>query len=109
MELHLTFAGGVLTGDGRDDIGTFGMRGRYDAGTGECHWTKSYTGAHDVFYHGFREGKGIWGIWEIKQVGRGGFHIWPLNAGEGEERMHAALENTATDAVATDVDVSATQ
>lgn len=40
--------------------------------------------AHDVFYKGFREGKGIWGTWEIRKVGRGGFHIWPLG-GDGDE------------------------
>ena len=51
----------------------------------ECHWTKTYLGSHEVFYRGFREGKGIWGTWEIGGGlwGRGGFHIWPKAAGEG--------------------------
>ena len=46
-------------------------------------FTKRYLGKHDVFYQGFNEGKGIWGVWEIPPefnagiVSRGGFHIWP--------------------------------
>jgi hypothetical protein len=84
MELNLTFANGSITGDGRDDIGPFLMRGRYDSASLECYWTKSYIGAHDVFYRGFREGKGIWGTWELARL-RGGFHIWPRQAAEGEQ------------------------
>ena len=89
MDLHLTFAAGRLSGDGTDDIARFLIRGRYDASNGECYWTKSYVGRHDVFYRGFREGKGIWGTWEITIQFHGGFHIWPCRAGENEkEREH---------------------
>ena len=80
MQLDLTFANGVISGDGNDDIGRFLIKGRYDSQSAECHWTKSYIGAHDVFYRGFREGKGIWGTWELNDRGyhfTGGFHIWP--------------------------------
>ncbi len=82
MELHLTFSAGVLTGEGRDWVGSFTIRGRYSIQDGRCHWTKHYLGRHDVFYQGFNEGKGIWGVWEIPSVpdpdvGQGGFHIWP--------------------------------
>ena len=81
MELRLTFAHGSLTGDGRDRVGQFVIHGRYAVKDGHCHWTKRYLGAHDVFYRGFNEGKGIWGTWEIppEQGGpvQGGFHIWP--------------------------------
>ena len=91
MDLRLTFANGQMTGDGNDDIGRFWIRGRYDAMSRECHWTKSYLGAHDVFYRGFREGKGIWGTWEIKGFTHGGFHIWPKPTGDTEaESMHEA-------------------
>jgi hypothetical protein len=83
MDLHLTFANGAVTGEGNDDIGRFLIKGHYDASTRECYWTKSYIGRHDVFYRGFREGKGIWGTWEIYTYGRGGFHIWPKQAGNG--------------------------
>ena len=84
-----------MSGDGRDDVGNFLIKGKYDTGTRECHWTKTYIGAHDVFYRGFREGKGIWGTWEIGIFGRGGFHIWPLGSGEGEENVEkASVEQT---------------
>jgi hypothetical protein len=90
MELELTFANGSLSGTGTYDVGRFLIKGRYDAGAGECYWTKSYLGAHDVFYRGFREGKGIWGTWEITIREHGGFHIWPRGAGDGEEQTASA-------------------
>lgn len=84
MQLHLTFANGMMSGDGNDDLGRFLIKGRYDSQTAESHWTKTYVGAHDVFYRGFREGKGIWGTWEIDNLDHGGFHIWPKQAGDSE-------------------------
>jgi hypothetical protein len=82
MELRLTFRGGALRGEGRDWVGKFTVRGEYSTADGKCHWSKRYVGKHDVFYQGYNEGKGIWGVWEIAavegQIGqRGGFHIWP--------------------------------
>jgi hypothetical protein len=82
MELHLTFQQGRMTGDGRDYVGSFIVHGQYALGDGKCYWTKRYVGKHDVFYHGYNEGKGIWGVWEIPATReyagmRGGFHIWP--------------------------------
>src|SRR5206468_3641204 len=83
MELRLTFRAGQLTGEGRDWVGEFVISGRYDLADGKCHWTKRYLAKHDVFYQGYNEGKGIWGLWEIPpeqnagQCWRGGFHIWP--------------------------------
>ena len=84
MDLDLTFVGGSLSGGGNDDVGRFSIRGQYDSQTLECWWTKTYLGAHEVFYRGFREGKGIWGTWEIALHDHGGFHIWPKLAGENE-------------------------
>ena len=101
MDLQLTFASGVLSGDGTDDIGKFLIKGRYDAGNGECHWTKSYPGSHDVYYRGFREGKGIWGTWEITIHDHGGFHIWPRGAGQGEEQKEEAAQAEPVEAVGT--------
>jgi hypothetical protein len=101
MELSLTFANGNMSGDGVDDVGRFLIKGRYDAATCECYWTKSYVGAHDVFYRGFREGKGIWGTWEITIQYHGGFHIWPRQAGEGEERVETTAVEEPVDAIAT--------
>ncbi len=82
MELRLTFRQGQLSGEGRDFVGSFVVHGRYNVQDGRCHWAKRYLAKHDVFYQGFNEGKGIWGVWEIppsKEMGhqRGGFHIWP--------------------------------
>jgi hypothetical protein len=87
MELLLTFAQGNMTGEGRDVVGSFIVRGKYELLDGKCHWTKRYIGKHDVFYHGFNEGKGIWGVWEIPEMRglaaqRGGFHIWPEGMGD---------------------------
>ena len=85
-EVHLlTFADEQLEGEGRDCIGEFLFKGRYSLEIGECHFTKRYIGQHDVFYRGFNEGKGIWGVWEIQYrhvsgatfSDKGGFHIWP--------------------------------
>ena len=102
MDLHLTFTSGSLSGDGNDDLGRFLIKGRYDAVSRECYWTKSYVGAHDVFYRGFREGKGIWGAWEINIFGHGGFHIWPRHAGEGETQSESVSQLEPVDAIATE-------
>ncbi|HYV37420.1 MAG TPA: hypothetical protein VE988_17065 [Gemmataceae bacterium] len=82
MELRLHFHNGTMTGEGRDWVGAFIIRGRYDVADGRCHWNKRYIGKHDVFYKGFNEGKGIWGTWEMSTSVHptsytGGFHIWP--------------------------------
>ena len=86
MELRLTFSGGIMQGEGRDWVGAFVIRGRYNVADGQCQWTKHYVGRHVVFYKGFNEGKGIWGTWEIptepKYNQRGGFHIWPEGMAE---------------------------
>ncbi len=82
MELRLTFRSGRMTGEGRDWVGPFVIRGFYNLADGRCRWSKRYLSKHDVFYQGFNEGKGIWGVWEIPPLydstfQRGGFHIWP--------------------------------
>jgi hypothetical protein len=82
MELLLNFDAGVVSGEGRDWVGPFVMRGRYHVEDGKCYWTKSYLNKHDVSYQGFNEGKGIWGVWEMPAEEHpanrsGGFHIWP--------------------------------
>lgn len=99
MDLHLEFAGGGISGDGNDDVGRFMIRGRYDAAARECYWTKTYPGSHDVYYRGFREGKGIWGTWEIGVIDRGGFQIWPKGEGTGEGHTAAAEAEAPVDAI----------
>ncbi len=99
MDLDLTFAEGKLTGDGNDDLGRFLIRGRYDASERECYWTKTYPGSHDVYYRGFREGKGIWGTWEIGMRGHGGFHIWPKGMAEDEGQIESTEESAPVEAI----------
>ena len=97
MDLNLTFASGRLDGQGVDNVGRFTIQGSYDAKSLECTWRKSYLGAHTVSYRGFREGKGIWGTWEITNLvegefGRGGFHIWPVASEHGAAEEKSAEE-----------------
>jgi hypothetical protein len=90
MELRLNFANGSMTGEGRDWVGPFVIRGRYTVADGKCYWTKRYLGKHDVYYQGYNEGKGIWGRWELAtSSGRylhGGFHIRPEGMGDPSEQ-----------------------
>jgi len=106
MELDLTFADGRMTGRGRDDVGEFTIRGHYDVTNRECHWTKSYVGAHEVYYRGFREGKGIWGTWEITVFDHGGFHIWPRGADTPVDAATAAAAEQAPCAQGTPSDAA---
>ena len=76
QEMVLTFRQGALSGEGRDMVGQFYIRGSYSTENGGCQWTKRYVGKHDVSYQGFNEGKGIWGTWRI-DLFHGGFHSWP--------------------------------
>ena len=91
MNLSLTFQTGAFTGEGKDGVGEFIIRGRYNLKSGEVTFHKHYVRQHSVFYRGWNEGKGIWGIWEIGLhaggLDRGGFHIWPKGMADptGEE------------------------
>jgi hypothetical protein len=100
MELQLSFRAGQLQGEGRDWVGAFLVRGSYSLADGKCHWNKRYLGKHDVYYKGFNEGKGIWGIWEIAEnfFGeplRGGFHIWPEGMADPTDSELAAEADLA--------------
>ncbi len=77
MELSLEFENGRMIGEGLDYVGSFWIRGRYQTEGGKCVWTKQYIGRHAVYYQGYNEGRGIWGLWDIPRVRTGGFHIWP--------------------------------
>jgi hypothetical protein len=88
--LSLTCQEGELTGNGRDWVGAYSVDGSYDIKSGRCEWTKQYLGKHSVTYRGVNDGHGIWGVWEIRQLGgwyvdRGGFHIWPEGTDVSEE------------------------
>jgi hypothetical protein len=82
MTMDLNFLQGRMEAEGSDWVGPFTFSGSYDPVDGKCQWTKTYLGKHRVSYAGVNEGKGIWGVWEIRQLGgwyhdRGVFHIWP--------------------------------
>jgi hypothetical protein len=88
--LEMTAADGHLTSTGRDWVGPYTMDGTYDLATGRCEWTKQYLSKHRVLYRGISDGHGIWGVWEIRQLGglyrdKGGFHIWPEGSDVSEE------------------------
>ncbi|MBN9119991.1 MAG: hypothetical protein J0I06_12650 [Planctomycetes bacterium] len=81
-DLSLSWNNGIVTGEGRDRVGAFTIDGTYDTATGKCEWKKQYVGRHSVAYRGVNDGRGIWGVWEIRLFGglyadRGGFHLWP--------------------------------
>jgi hypothetical protein len=93
MELHLTFRDGLIRGEGRDWVGEFLIKGRYQVVDGRCWWNKAYVGKHSVAYKGYNEGKGIWGTWEMYDPWRGGFHIWPIAMGDPTlERLSTSIE-----------------
>jgi hypothetical protein len=88
--LDIDFSTGELSGEGRDRVGAYTVAGTYDAATGKCEWIKQYLGKHAVAYRGVADGRGIWGVWEIRLLGglytdRGGFHLWPEGTDVSEE------------------------
>lgn len=82
MELSITFLDGIMNGEGRDRVGLFRVKGRYQVEDGRCWWTKTYLGKHSLAYQGYNEGKGIWGTWEENPGNKGGFRIWPEAMGD---------------------------
>ncbi len=94
MDLLLNFANGKITGEGSDRVGPSIVAGRYDQTSNECWWIKTYISAHHVTFRGYREGKGIWGTWEIGSAWKGGFHIWPLGDEPEEELVGTIIEST---------------
>jgi hypothetical protein len=97
-DLDLSWSNGTITGEGRDKAGAFTIDGTYDTTTGRCEWTKQYIGRHAVTYRGVNDGRGIWGVWEIRLLGglyvdRGGFHLWPegTDVSEASERTEKAV------------------
>jgi hypothetical protein len=49
-----------------------------------------------VDYFGCRDGKGIWGRWQLPRLPRtkGGFHIWPIDSGGDFESMEQGLPSS---------------
>ena len=91
MDLVLEFRNGIISGEGADGIGEFGIDGRYYPQEGECSWVKTYFGRHSVEYTGHREQKGIWGTWTLHGT-KGGFHIWPIGDGMPLDELKNEVE-----------------
>ena len=83
MELHLSFRQGVMTGEGARPHRRLRDPGEIQPRRRQMPLDEDrYVGQHDVAYQGFNEGKGIWGVWEIPPMWKGGFHIWPEGMGD---------------------------
>ena len=63
------------------------------------YWTKTYISAREVFYRGFREGKGIWGYGNCL-TSQAAFTSGHLDRGEGEEDYGSAEEPAPVEALA---------
>jgi hypothetical protein len=78
--LMLRFTGGAVEGEGRDIVGRFTFRGRYDD-QGHVTMVKQYVGRHQVLYEGRYDGEGtIFGQWSIGELWRGKFALSPVRA-----------------------------
>ena len=77
QRMDLSFSGGVVSGNGQDDIGLFDIAGGYSIDSGLVSWLKAYRGAHSVPYRGYFEKRSIFGGWRIDALCHGGFKIWP--------------------------------
>lgn len=96
-ELVLVFRDGRVSGEGRDWVGDFLIRGDYDPETGRVGWLKQYVGAHAIRYDGAAEtGEGIWGVWRMLPDEKGGFQIWPEREGGESNADHARAERPRT-------------
>jgi hypothetical protein len=74
----LHFAEGRITGEGRDVVGRFAVRGEYDEATGAVRLVKQYLGKHRVLYVGHPDGEGsIQGTWSIGDFQSGPFLLRP--------------------------------
>ena len=91
MDLILEFQNRIISGEGADGIGAFVIDGHYYPKEGECSWIKTYVGRHSVEYTGYREQKGIWGMWTLYGT-KGGFHIWPIGDGTPLEQLRNEVE-----------------
>ena len=108
MDLVLSFCEGSVRGDGRDCVGEFGIKGRYDVKSGKVWLDKHYVGRHHVDYKGYADGtnRGIWGIWELGDSSRGGWHIWPAAIGDPTIRRLKAETDVRTDEAVVLVDTA---
>jgi hypothetical protein len=77
VNLVVTFVGEIVSGQGEDRGGVFGLAGRYDLKSEEILCTKTYYGGAILQCRAFFEGEGIWGTWSGAGGETGGFQLWP--------------------------------
>ena len=90
MQFSLDFHREKVHGSGVDEVGAFSWKGNYDTDLKNCQLTKFYLGKHAVFYNGVADENGIWGVWTIPPLMKGGFHIWPKDKSKGKEEKEVA-------------------
>lgn len=105
QRLGLSFAGGRVSGGGRDPAGEFHVRGTYDLDSGAVRLSKVYP-EYRVEYDGKAGQDGIGGNWWITYLGgllndRGHFLIWPdalgaEEAARAEEMAGVGVESGAS-------------
>jgi hypothetical protein len=106
MELRLIFRNGIMEGEGRDRVGEFRFKGRYQVSDGKCWWTKTYIKQHSIAYQGYNEGKGIWGTWEYSPTHKGGFYIWPEAMGDPTQIRLAEAVDQPVDEPALEIPIA---
>jgi hypothetical protein len=101
-DIHLRFYNDKVEGYGADVIGAFVIHGYYELNRGKVTLYKAYLGSHTVVYSGQNEGDGlwVWGVWEIRNVDRGGFHIWPKGKGDPTQRRLEAQNDAPVEELA---------
>lgn len=83
MHLYMEFSDGVIKGEGTDHVGPWTAAGSYDES--KAAWVKQYVNQHSVKYEGSIGHQGIQGIWDIRGVLSGPFHIWPTSMNQMNE------------------------
>lgn len=86
MQFFLDFNQNTVSGSGTDDVGAFRWQGHYSTNPSKVEMAKVYFGKHTVLYKGHADENGIWGTWRIEPFMKGGFHIWPKDRGEQNEK-----------------------
>jgi hypothetical protein len=96
QDVVLSFADGVISGEGYDCIGRFEFRGNCDP-QGVVVMLKQYVGSHQVLYQGQYDGEGtMFGHWTIGPVDSGEF-LLSLASEEGASTELAELFRPSAD------------
>lgn len=97
MEVDLSFKAGRVTGAGKDEVGSFAIRGGYDRETGACWWDKCYR-THTIAYEGIQQSEVISGQWSQRpgpSWWSGPFRLWPKGNSALAEEFFLSCEEPA--------------